>query len=360
MNRHHILAAWLALSLGAGLAGAQDGAPADAAQQRAEQARQQAEEAQQRVDEARREAEQARRDAEQARRAADAARKQALKAEQAQREAQKQVEQVQRDAQKQVEQAQKQAGEDARTQARAQADEARARADEARSRALQARGRGPGVPSGEGKVYAPGPFDSLVVDGAGQVRIVQADRDEVFVPGDENAQDSVDVQLSGNRMHIDLPGGWKFWKGGNGALVEVRMRHLSKLTLSGSNDVIAPGPISGDQLTIGMAGSGLARFDQLQVGRLNFEISGAGEGQLAGKVDQLRLSVSGKGKIGAEQLRTGSADVSISGVGNASLWTVSDLRVQISGAGHVDYWGQPRVQKSISGFGSVDARGDKQ
>jgi len=161
-------------------------------------------------------------------------------------------------------------------------------------------------------------------------------------------------------MRIDLPGGWKFWKGGNGALVEVRVRHLNKLTLSGSNDVVAPGPVTGDQLTVSMAGSGLARFDQLQVGRLNFEISGAGEGQLTGKVDQLRLSVSGKGKIGAEQLRTGSADVSISGVGNASLWTVGDLRVQISGAGHVDYWGQPKVQKSISGFGSVDARGDKQ
>ena len=213
--------------------------------------------------------------------------------------------------------------------------------------------------SGEGKVYAPGPFDSLTVDGAGQVRIVQADRDEVFVPGDESAQDSVDVELKGSRMHIDLPGGWKFWKGGNGALVEVRVRHLNKLTLSGSNDVVAPGPITGDQLTVSMAGSGLARFDQLQVGSLNFEISGAGEGQLMGKVDQLRLNVSGNGKIGAEQLRTGSADVSISGVGNASLWALSELRVQISGAGHVDYWGQPKVQKSISGFGSVDARGDK-
>jgi|GEM_PF-1026157 len=351
MNRHLTLVTWAVLSLSAGLAAAQDGSPVDQAQRQAEQAQQQAEQAQQRAEQARRDAEQARRDADQARKQADAAR----------RQAQKQVEQAQRDAQKQVEQAQKQASDDARAQARAQADEARAQADEVKARAKMAsRGRGPGVPSGEGKVYAPGPFDSVVVDGAGQVRIVQADRDEVFVPGDENAQESVDVELKGNRLRIDLPGGWKFWKNGNGALVEVRVRHLSKLTLSGSNDVIAPGPISGDQLTIGMAGSGLARFDQLQVGRLNFDISGAGEGQLMGKVDQLRLSVSGKGKIGAEQLRAGSADVSISGVGNAALWTVGDLRVQISGAGHVDYWGQPKVQKSISGFGSVDARGDKQ
>ena len=250
-------------------------------------------------------------------------------------------------------------------EARAQAAEARAQAAEARAQAQQARAqakaqaRGEGVPQGEGKVYAPGPFDNVVVDGAGQVRLVQGDRDEVFVLGDENAQEGVDIRLAGGRMKIDLPGSWKFWNNGSGAQVEVRVRHLSRLTLSGANDVLAPGPISGDQLTISMAGSGLVRFDQLQVGRLNFDVSGAGEGQLAGKVDQLKLSVSGKGKIGAEQLRASSADVSISGVGNAQLWTTSDLRVQISGAGHIEYWGQPTVKKSISGFGSVDARGAK-
>jgi hypothetical protein len=226
---------------------------------------------------------------------------------------------------------------------------------ESRAQAAEAQAR-----TSEGKVYAPGPFDNVVVDGVGQVRLVQGDRDEVFVPGDARAQEDVDVRLSGTRIKIDLPGGWKFWNNGSGALVEVRVRHLSRLTMSGANDVIAPGPISGGQLTINMAGSGLARFDQLQVGQLNFEVSGAGEGQLIGKVDHLRLSVSGKGKIGADQLQAGSADVSISGVANAVLWAVHDLRVRISGAGHVDYWGQPTLMKSISGFGSVEAKGDKQ
>ena len=247
----------------------------------------------------------------------------------------------------------------AREQAQAARDQARAQAQQARAQA-KAQERGQGVAQGEGKIYAPGPFESLVVDGAGQVRLVQGDRDEVFVLGDENAQEGVDIRLVRGQIKIDLPGSWKFWNNGSGAQVEVRVRHLSRLTLSGANDVLAPGPISGDQLTISMAGSGLVRFDQLQVGRLNFDVSGAGEGQLSGKVDQLKLSVSGKGKIGAEQLRAGSADVSISGVGNAQLWTANDLRVQISGAGHVEYWGQPTVKKSISGFGSVDARGDKQ
>ena len=166
--------------------------------------------------------------------------------------------------------------------------------------------------------------------------------------------------VAGARLPTSWPaGGWKFWKSGAGALVEVRVRHLERLTIVGSNDVLAPGLLSGDQLTVSMAGMGVVRLDQLKVGQLNFEISGAGEGQLNGQVDRLRLSVSGKGKIGAEQLRTGTADVSISGVGNASLWAVDKLHVRISGAGHVDYWGDPAVSKSISGFGSVDPRGAK-
>ena len=216
----------------------------------------------------------------------------------------------------------------------------------------------PRPPSTEGRVYAPGPFDSVTIDGAGRVRLVQGDRDEVFVPGDARAQEEVSVRRVGNRIKIDLPGGWKFWDNGN-TLVEVRVRSLTRLVMSGANDVVASGLVSGDRLTVSMAGSGVARFDQLQVRQLDFDISGAGEGQLAGRAEQLRLSVSGKGKIGAEQLRTGRADVSISGVANAALWAVDVLNVQISGAGHVDYWGQPIVRRSISGLGSVESKGDK-
>jgi len=317
MNRHLcIVGVALVLSLDAGLAFAQEAAP-DVAE--------------------------ARRDAEQARRDADQARRQALR----------QAEQARRDAQRQ-----------AQDDARAQADEARARvqaqARQAQQAARDERARARSQLAAEGRVYTPGPFDSLVVDGAGQVRLVQGDRDEVFVAGDADAQEAVDISLNGKRLNIDLPGSWKFWRDGRGAQVEVRVRHLSRLVLAGANDVIAPGLISGDDLTLSMAGSGVARFDQLEVGSVNVDISGAGEGRLSGKVDQLRLSVSGKGKVGAEQLKAGSADVSISGVGNASLWAVKTLRVQISGAGHVEYWGQPAVTQAISGFGSVERRGAKE
>jgi len=207
----------------------------------------------------------------------------------------------------------------------------------------------------EGKLYAPGPFERLHIDGAGQVRVVQAERDEVFVAGDPRMQDGVQVDLSGKTLHLDLPGGWKFWDSGK-AQVEVRMRHLVGLTMSGAGDVTVIGTFTGPRLGIEVAGSGAVRFDDLRVDQLSFSISGSGEGQLAGRVDHLSLSVSGRGKVMAPQLQVAGASVSISGVGNADLWVTDDLRVDISGAGRVRYAGSPKVRQSISGLGSVDAR----
>jgi hypothetical protein len=210
----------------------------------------------------------------------------------------------------------------------------------------------------EGRLYAPGPFSSIQVDGSGQVRVVQGDRDEVFVPGDDATQEAVDIHRSGSRLMLTLPGGWKFWRDSR-TLVEVRVRELHGVTLAGSADVLAPGPIATPELAVSVSGAGLARFDDLHADALRFDISGAGDGQLAGQVGRLRLSVSGKGKVLANDLRVQAADVSISGVANASLWVVDSLRVGISGAGHVGYWGQPQVSQRISGFGGVEALGDK-
>jgi hypothetical protein len=157
---------------------------------------------------------------------------------------------------------------------------------------------------------------------------------------------------------LALPGGWKFWKNSR-ALVEVRVRELHGVTLSGVADVLAPGPISTPELVVNVSGAGLARFDDLHADTLRFEISGAGDGRLAGQVERLKLGVSGKGKVIADGLRAQEADVSISGVGNATLWVVDTLRVGISGAGHIGYWGQPQVRQQVSGFGGVQALGDK-
>ena len=210
----------------------------------------------------------------------------------------------------------------------------------------------------EGRLYAPGAFDRLEVDGSAVIKLTQGERDQVFISGDDDVQREVEVELWKGRLHISPTGGWKFWNSGR-LQIDVQMRQLSRITLSGNSDLHAAGPIKSDQLTISISGAGLARFDELSAGMLRFDISGSGDGQLAGQANQLSLSVSGKGKLQAEQLRTANATVSISGVGHAHLWVTDVLRVSVSGVGNVDYWGQPTVRRSVSGVGTVTSRGDK-
>jgi hypothetical protein len=210
----------------------------------------------------------------------------------------------------------------------------------------------------EGKLYAPGAFDRIEVDGTAQVRISQGERDQVFVVGDADVQSGVEVALVGNRLMVRSSGAWKFWSKSK-VQVDVQVRRLSQLTLSGAGDVHAPGPIRSERLAIGISGAGTIRFDDLSAGTLKFDISGAGDGQLAGQVGDLGLSVSGKGKFAADQLRAARAAVSISGVGGAQLWVTERLRVSISGVGTVEYWGRPEVERSTSGLGSVNSLGDK-
>jgi hypothetical protein len=211
----------------------------------------------------------------------------------------------------------------------------------------------------EGKTYTPGPFDRIEIDGSAKVTLTQGERDQVFIRGDESVQQSVDVALDGQRLTVHPNGGWKFWRSQH-LLINVEMRNLRALTLAGASDLQLEGPIKSPRLDIRISGAGNVRAASLDVGELRFDISGAGDGDLAGQVGKLGMTISGTGKLRAENLKAGRADVSISGAGGARLWVTDAIRVSISGIGDVDYWGKPSdVSRSTAGLGSITARGEK-
>lgn len=217
----------------------------------------------------------------------------------------------------------------------------------------------PAAPAREGRFYAPGDFERLEVAGSAQVRLMQGERDQVFIAGGPEVQKSIDVELQrDHRLVIRPAGGWKFWSSSR-LQVDVLMRQLSQLVISGNSDVHVVGPLTAERLSVHISGAGLARFDELNADQLRFSVSGAGDGQLRGQVKELTLQVSGKGKLMAEQLRAARATVSISGIGNAGLWVSDELRVNVSGIGTVEYWGSPEVRRSSSGIASVKALGEK-
>ncbi|MGQ3054068.1 MAG: head GIN domain-containing protein [Roseateles sp.] len=217
----------------------------------------------------------------------------------------------------------------------------------------------PALPAEPGRIYAPGPFDRLELGGAARDVLVQGERDQCFIAGDEEVQKSVEVVLRGSQLVIRPAGGWKFWHNSNKLFVQVEMRDLSQLTISGASNVHAPGPLQLGVFRLDISGAGSARLDQLQARQLNFAISGAGDGQIGGRVKDMTLRISGKGKVAAEHLQAQRARVSVSGIGNVLLWVTDELTANISGVGSVDYYGSPNVQRSVSGMGSISARGER-
>lgn len=203
-------------------------------------------------------------------------------------------------------------------------------------------------------------FERIYLDGAVQLNLRQAgERDEVAVMGDDEVKELVQVHVSGNRLIINTQGSWKFWNK-NRPQVNVQVKNLTHLMISGASDVYASGKFKVENLSLHISGAGNVRFDELTADVLRFDVSGAGDGQMAGVVQDLRLNLSGKGKLQADQLKATSARVNISGVGNAQLWVTDSLRMNISGVGTIDYWGQPQsVARSSSGLATINARGDK-
>lgn len=210
----------------------------------------------------------------------------------------------------------------------------------------------------EGRLYTPGPFDRLEIAGTAQLRLVQGPRDQVFIVGDAELQKDVSVELQNDKLLIRPSGTWKFWNSQR-LLVDVSMRNLRQLVISGAVDLRAAEPMRLQRVAIHISGAGQVRFDDLHAEQLSFGISGSGEGQLRGQVQDLNLQVTGKGKLLAEQLRADQATVAISGIGQANLWVTEELRVSVSGIGTVEYWGAPEVKRRTSGLAKVNALGEK-
>ena len=209
----------------------------------------------------------------------------------------------------------------------------------------------------EPRVDAPGSFDALVVNGAGQVRLFQAERDEVVVPGDRRLLDGVHVQRTGTTLTIALPRDPAVL--GALAQVEVHVNHLTRLTLADASSVTAPLSFRSDLLTIHMASTGLVAFENLLVGQLVVDLSGAAQGRLVGRVDKLRLSATGTSQFAADHLRARIAEVSVADAAGADVWPVNEGDLRVSGSGRVRYWGTPKIASTITGQGSIAPQGTR-
>lgn len=211
----------------------------------------------------------------------------------------------------------------------------------------------------DSRSYALGPFDAIEISGSAVVRFTQGESEQVIVEGEDGVQRSVDMEVRRGTLNIRQGGSWKFWNARRLQIL-VTARTLRSVVISGSADLVAPQPVNLEQLTINISGAGTARFDQLKADKLVFQVSGAGDGQMAGEVKALSVHIAGKSSFQGARLMSERAQVSISGVGNVGVWAVRELGIAVAGIGTVDYWGTPViVKRSISGRAEITDHGAK-
>jgi hypothetical protein len=210
----------------------------------------------------------------------------------------------------------------------------------------------------EGRRYAPGPFDTLVITGSATFKLVQGGEDSVFVEGDEEAQGAARLEVEDGVLRVRPSGAWKFWRSKQ-LMITVTARELKRIEISGAADIVAAEPVSVKQIQVRISGAGSVRFDKLKAEKLEVSIAGIGSAQVAGSAETLQVRISGRGAYLGENLASKFATLSVSGAGDVKVWATKELTASVSGVANVDFWGGATVRRNDSGITTWNDRGDK-
>jgi hypothetical protein len=191
------------------------------------------------------------------------------------------------------------------------------------------------------KVETTGPMDVILTQGPAGVR----------VETDENLQEYIEVNVSGNTLVIHARKGYSL-NPKSGMKVYVSAASFRSVQVTGSGDLTSTGTISGSGLDLDVTGSGNITL-AVDMPEVHSEITGSGTIRISGNTRSMRATINGSGDILAFDLKSEDAKVDIAGSGNAEVFASKNLRVDIAGSGDVAYKGTANVTSSVHGSGDV-------
>ena len=200
-------------------------------------------------------------------------------------------------------------------------------------------------------------FHAIQVSGSFDVYITQSGEESVKVEAPSDKMDRVVTEVEDGVLKIynKHDSGWGGWNGNgsNKIKVYVSAKSLNQLSVSGSGDAYFKDGLSGDDMKIGVSGSGDV-LGKVDFKTLDCHISGSGDMKLSGHAENSNISVSGSGDYNAKAVTTTSTTVHVSGSGDAAIDVSTNLDASVSGSGDVSYSGNPHnVVKSKSGSGDI-------
>jgi hypothetical protein len=196
-------------------------------------------------------------------------------------------------------------------------------------------------------------FTGIKVSSGIDVILTQGEPQRVEVEADENLQDWILTDVTGNVLNVHTDKSIRLAKTKK---VYVTCKTLDQIEISSAGDVTADTPFKTDKLDIQMSSAGDLKLE-VEASEIGITISSAGNAYLKGKTGSLRADLSSAGDLNAFDLEAKKGDVSVSSAGSARVFVTDEASFRSSSAGDIDYKGDPKITEiNTSSAGSVNKK----
>ena len=190
----------------------------------------------------------------------------------------------------------------------------------------------------------------IKVMGSMDVILTQAATQSIEIEAQANLIDLVSTTVRNGIWYLDTE---KSYSTSKDFVVRISAPNIDLVHIDGSGDVKAMSRFSGDDVELGIAGSGNMTMEYVAK-NIEASISGSGTIRLSGECTALKAAIAGSGDVIATKLNSATAEVAIAGSGDISLTAQESLHASIAGSGNVTYTGKPTsVHKDVVGSGEV-------
>ncbi len=194
-----------------------------------------------------------------------------------------------------------------------------------------------------------GSFDGINLEGIANVHLTQGSQ-SVRVVTDANLQDFVKLTVDDGEL--------KIFEEENISPTELDIYisnpNYRELDLDGSGNIMCNTSLIGEELEVGIDGSGNINLSNIEYDAIEVDLDGSGNIDIAGEAEEAEIELNGSGNINLINCNTVNAEVELDGSGDVSLNVTSRIVAELNGSGDIRYKGNPKETRTVNnGSGNI-------
>lgn len=199
-----------------------------------------------------------------------------------------------------------------------------------------------------------GDYDEISVAGFFNVTLVKGAEGNLTIEGESNLLQHVITEVDGDRLIIkvekkqNLKPSW-----GKDIRITVPFEYISKISLSGSGEIMSKDVIKARDFSVSVSGSGDINLE-VESQTTDSRVTGSGDLVLTGNTKEHNASVTGSGDLEAGRFKADTVDAKVTGSGDIRISCEKAIRARVTGSGDIEYVGNPQKQDTkVSGSGDI-------